>query len=320
MTSIIDTHCHYNMEPISNDVPAHWKKAQENGVEKTITVGADLETSKKALKISEEFSEIYASIGLHPEICNEAIDEFLVGDKYSQGESRSERRCPGVQEEIDKFVNNSLHNLSKILLDTQTTKNNLENKSKLVAIGEIGLDYYRLKIKGLKRDLVVEMQKKLFRKQLEIAFQNDLVAIIHVRDQGDRLKNNAYNDVLNILKIVINETKIPKKTKFVLHCASGSLAYIQEAIILGAYIGVAGNITYDNAQNLREIVKITPKNRLLLETDAPYLVPKSMQTLIKDKDQFCEPYMIKATANYLQLNMGLNLDIIRVNTNKLFFN
>ncbi|MBU0974937.1 TatD family hydrolase, partial [Patescibacteria group bacterium] len=200
-----------------------------------------------------------------------------------------------------------------------TTEGNVETKSKLVAIGEIGLDYYRLKNKGLKRDLVVEMQKKLFVSQLELAFQNDLVAIIHVRDQNDRLENNAYNDVLNILKKVINETKTSKKIKFVLHCASGSLTYIQEAIALGAYIGIAGNVTYDNAQKLREIIKITPSNRLLLETDAPYLVPKSMQNLTKNQNQFCEPYMIKATANYLQQKMGLNLDIIRSNSNNLFF-
>ncbi|PIQ80900.1 MAG: hypothetical protein COZ34_02840 [Candidatus Pacebacteria bacterium CG_4_10_14_3_um_filter_34_15] len=313
MTAIIDTHCHYNMKPISDDVSAHWKKAQENGIEKTITVGADLITSKKALEISDEFSGIYASIGLHPEICNDAIKELLVGDKYFQGE-------------INQYVDDNLHELTEILNDALTTnfalgsESELENKNKLVAIGEIGLDYYRLKNKGLKRNLVVEMQKKLFQKQLELAFQNNLVAIIHVRDQSDRLENNAYFDVLNILKKVISEIETPKEAKFVLHCASGPLAYVKEAIALGAYIGIAGNITYNTAQDLREIVKITPKNRLLLETDAPYLVPKSMQNPTKDKDQFCEPYMIKATADYLQQDMGLNLDIILDNTNCLFFN
>ncbi|MBU0974154.1 TatD family hydrolase, partial [Patescibacteria group bacterium] len=264
------------MKPISDDVTSHWKKAQENGIEKTITVGADLETSKKALEIADKFPGIYASIGLHPEVCNDAIKELLAGDKYSQGEEgewrsqrdwpgplQNKRRCPGVKEKIDQFVDNSLHDLSEILLDTQTTEGNVETKSKLVAIGEIGLDYYRLKNKGLKRDLVVEMQKKIFNKQLELAFQNDLVAIIHVRDQSDRQKNNAYNDVLNILKKVIIKMKALNKAKFVLHCASGSLAYIQEAISLGAYIGIAGNVTYDNAQKLREIIKITPSNRLL---------------------------------------------------------
>ncbi len=299
MTAIIDTHCHYNMEPIFDNVAKHWKKAQENGIEKTITVGADLETSEKALMISQEFPNIYASIGIHPEVCNDAIKTLLDGDKYSQ-------------EEIDMYVDNNLFELNKILNEA------LENKNKLVAVGEIGLDYYKLKNKGLKRNLVSQMQKKMFQKQLEIAFQNNLVAIIHVRDQNDRLENNAYFDVLNILKEIIKESKQPKEVKFVLHCASGPQAYIQEAIALGAYIGVAGNITYDSAQDLREIAKITPVNRLLLETDAPYLIPKSMQDPTKDKDQFCEPYMIKATADYLQQNMGLNLDIIRLNSKKLF--
>lgn len=63
---------------------------------------------------------------------------------------------------------------------------------------------------------------------------------------------------------------------------------------LGAYIGVAGNVTYDNAENIRAIIDHTPSNRILLETDAPYLVPKGYKT------QICEPYMIKTTAEFLQ--------------------
>lgn len=307
MTAIIDTHCHYNMKPISNEVTIHWKKAQENGIEKTITVGADLETSKKAVEIANKFPNIFASIGLHPEVCTDEIKKLLDGDKYSQ-------------EKIDQFVDDSLDAFSEILQKEIANKNTQENTSKLVAIGEMGLDYYRLKNKGLKRDLVVEMQKKLFQKQLELAFENNLVAIIHVRDQNDRLEqlNNAYYDVLNILKEVITKTNNPEKIKFVLHCASGPQIYIKEALDLGAYIGIAGNITYDSAQDLREIVKIVPENRLLLETDAPYLVPKSLQKTIKDENQFCEPYMIKATANYLQQDMGINLDIITHNSIKLF--
>ena len=83
---IIDTHCHYNMKPLSNDVAGHWKKAQENNIEATITIGADLESSKIALDIANKYPGIYASIGLHPENYTEAIKGLLNGDKYSRDE------------------------------------------------------------------------------------------------------------------------------------------------------------------------------------------------------------------------------------------
>lgn len=292
MTTIIDTHCHYNMNPLYEDFQKHWKNASDSGVQAAITVGTDLENSKIALDLSGKYPQIYASIGIHPENATQAIKKLLVGDKYSQ-------------DEINDLINKDLNNFELIL------KNALVGHSKLVAIGEIGLDYYRLKTKGLKRDLVVDMQKKLFEEQLKLAFKNNLVAIIHVRDLEEREKDNAYLDVLEILK------NYP--LKFVLHCVSGPILYIKEALELGAYIGIAGNVTYDSSQNIREIIKITPPEKLLIETDAPYLIPKAMQTPKSNNNQFCEPFMIQSTAKYLHQEMGINLDIIKQNSEKLFF-
>lgn len=304
MTKIIDTHCHYNMEPILGDVAEHWQKSQEMGVEKSIIVGARLEDSKLAIKIASEYDGLFASIGLHPENFDEAIKNILRGDKYSQLE-------------IDNYLNKTLSDFFEFANKILSEKTMGSENNKLVAIGEIGLDYYRLKTKGLKRNLVVELQKNAFIQMLEFAFNNNLVAIIHVRDLAERIEENAYYNVLEILKTVIPNLDKKITPKFVLHCASGPVEYIKEALSLGGYVGFAGNITYHNSQNLREILQIVPKDKILIETDAPFLIPESQKNK-EITDQYCEPYMIKYTAEYLESEMGVNLDIIKSNSEKLF--
>lgn len=290
---IVDTHCHYNLRPLSDNVQKFWQQAIDDGIEAVINVGTDLKTSQDALELASNHPEMYASIGLHPGNFQKIFDQNCSHETCSK-------------EKIAQLVDEELKNLAKILHEQKSI-----NNSKLLAIGEIGLDYYRLKNKGLKRQAVKEMQKLAFESQLKMARDNHLVAIIHVRDQKDRLEDNAYYDVLETLKKVLAEDS-KNILKFVLHCVSGPQDYIDEAIKLGGYIGIGGNVTYENAQNLRKIVNSTPKDRHLLETDAPYLVPRGC------KGDFCEPRMIITTAKYLEQEMGLNLDIIRDNTRNLF--
>lgn len=290
---IVDTHCHYNLRPLFDDVQKLWLKAKEDGIEAVINVGTDLKTSQDALELASNHPEMYASIGLHPGNFQKIFDQNCSPENCSQ-------------EKITQLVDEELENLAKILHEHKSF-----NNFKLLAIGEIGLDYYRLKNKGLKREAVKETQKLAFESQLKMARDNHLVAIIHVRDQKDRLEDNAYYDTLEILK-KISTQRAENKLKFVLHCVSGPQNYIDESIKLGGYIGIGGNITYENAEDLRKIVNSTPKDRHLLETDAPYLVPRGC------KGDFCEPRMIKTTAKYLEQEMGLNLDIIRDNTRNLF--
>ena len=121
---------------------------------------------------------------------------------------------------------------------------------KCVAIGEIGLDYYWEPEKK-------ETQKKIFKEQLLLAKELDLPVIVHDRD--------AHGDVLEILK--------EYKPKGVVHSFSGSVEMAEEILKLGMYLGIGGVITFNNAKKLPEVVKMLPLDRLLLETDAPYLTP-----------------------------------------------
>ncbi len=123
---------------------------------------------------------------------------------------------------------------------------------RIVSIGEIGLDYYR---KFGNKDSQIE----LFVRQLEIAEQLDLPVIIHNREAG--------RDVLEILK-----DKLPSRGG-VLHCYSENWAYAQEALKLNLYISFAGNVTYRNARNLHETAVNMPLDRMLIESESPFMVP-----------------------------------------------
>lgn len=129
----------------------------------------------------------------------------------------------------------------------------LAKDPKVVAIGEIGLDYHY-------EETNKENQAKYFIEQIKLANEVGLPVVIHSRD--------ADMDMLGILK----ENKI--QTKFVMHCFSSSVEIAKEILKLGGYISLAGTVTFKNARNLLEVAKIVPEDKLLVETDCPYLTPE----------------------------------------------
>jgi len=128
-----------------------------------------------------------------------------------------------------------------------------ENK-KVVAIGEIGLDYYWNKENK-------EEQKRAFIKQIEIANKLSLPIVIHSRD--------AFLDTIEVLK--------QNKTKGVFHCCQLNMELIKEALKLGFYISFAGPITFKNSKNAEEIIDLVPIYKMLIETDSPYLAPEPVR-------------------------------------------
>ncbi|PKK95775.1 MAG: hydrolase TatD [Tenericutes bacterium HGW-Tenericutes-4] len=130
----------------------------------------------------------------------------------------------------------------------------IANNKKVVAIGEIGLDYHY----GTNEK---ELQKQVFIKQLELANECKLPVVIHVRD--------AYEDVLNILK----EHKHLLGHSGVMHCFGGSLEYAKEVLKLGLYLGFDGPITFKNSQICERVLQHLPIDKVLIETDCPYLAP-----------------------------------------------
>ena len=215
-----DSHAHLNDEKFDNDREEIIEEIKKSGVTKLINAGYSLEGSKRAVELSKKYDFIYATCGISP------------------------NDIPQTEEKLWKV-------LDKI---KQIAKDNL----KVVAIGEIGLDYYWEK--DFKRR---ELQQKAFIKQIEIANDLQLPIVIHTRD--------AVMDTINILK----ENDVLKKGVF--HCCPLNRELVKEALKLGFYISFAGPITFKNSKNADEIIEMVPVEKMLIETDSPYLSPEPLR-------------------------------------------
>lgn len=145
---------------------------------------------------------------------------------------------PEFADKVDEKVINELKELSK--------------NNKVRAIGEIGLDYY------YEENPPREVQKKAFIRQMELASELNLPVVIHDRD--------AHGDTLEIMR------KFPE-VKGVVHCFSGSVEFAKECLKLGYYIGFTGVVTFKNAKKSVEVAREVPLDRILVETDCPYMAP-----------------------------------------------
>lgn len=238
---MIDTHCHLNFEAFDKDAGEVIKRAEEIGVTKFIVPGAKLDSSEKAVLLSQQFGNVFAAVGVHPHHVKEFNEDVL----------------------------NSLENLLKI--------------DKVVAVGEIGLDF--------KKD--VPLQIECFKKQLELAIKYDKPCIVHCRE--------AYDEMDTFLE--------EYKLRGVFHCFTGDLDHLKRVLAMGFYVSFTGNVTYDGSYDL--LIKNTPIEKLLLETDSPYLAPEPM------RGQRNEPRNLLYTAKYISeiKNIGLTELIERTTQN-----
>lgn len=152
-------------------------------------------------------------------------------------------------------------------------------EEKVVAVGEIGLDYHY-------DQPPKEVQKEKFEEQVKLAKTLDVPVIIHDRD--------AHADTLDILK--------KYRPKGVLHCFSGSTEMASEVVNLGMYVGLGGVVTFKNAKNPVLVAKSVPLDRILLETDCPYLAPEP------NRGSRCDSSMIKFTAEKIALERNMSVD------------
>ena len=212
MELIFDTHAHYDDAQFDADREALLSAMPENGVGLILDPGCDLESSRAAIALAEQYPHIYAAVGYHPENC-----------------------APYTDADLDILRRLAQH-------------------PKVVAIGEIGLDYY------WEQNPPKEFQQAVFRAQLALARELSLPVIVHDRD--------AHADCLAIVK------EFPE-VRGVFHCYSGSVEMARELWKLGWYLGLDGPVTYKNARRTVEVAAEVPLERLLLETDSPYMAPVS---------------------------------------------
>lgn len=209
-----DTHSHYNDEAYDEDRKDIIDLIYKEGITKTVTIGYNLEKSKKAIEIASENEFIYASVGIHPSDIGNSKEEILL--------------------QIDEA-------------------RRIAFNKKVVAIGEIGLDYHWEKNN-------IELQKFAFIKQIQLANELELPIVIHSRD--------AIMDTIEILK-----SNDAPKFSGILHCCVLNKDLIQTGLNSGLYISFAGAITFKNTKNT-ELINLVPDNKILIETDCPYLTPE----------------------------------------------
>ena len=254
---LFDSHCHLTDEKFNEDREELIAKLQSEGVEKIVTAGYSLESSKESIKLAREYTFMYTTIGISP------------------------NDIPESKEEID----NEIIELKE-----------LYNKDKkIMAVGEIGLDYHwNMENK--------ELQKYAFIKQIELANELDLPIQIHTRE--------AVMDTLEILK----NNKVSNGGIF--HCCPLNRELVKEGLKLGFYISFAGPITFKNSRNAEEIIKMVPDDKFLVETDSPYLAPEPKRGTRNDPRNV--KYIIEKIAKEKEKTFEEIEDISYVNAKRIF--
>ena len=174
----------------------------------------------------------------------------------------------------------------------------ISHMDKMIAIGEIGLDYYWHKEKKEH-----EIQQKMFRAQMEIAREEKLPFMIHSRD--------AAEDTLNIVREYMQGGMYGG----IIHCFSYSHEIAAEYLNMGLYLGIGGVVTFKNAKKLKEVVQYAPLSQLVLETDCPYMAPEPNRG--KRNSSLYLPYVVRAIAELKQVTPEEVIEVTRENTHRL---
>ena len=253
-----DNHAHLDDERFDTDREEIIKQICNSGIAGFISAGYSLEGTKKALELAHKYSFIYTTAGISPNDIPQSEEELWKNIQEIDDIINKEVNFKKIKEEEKELskLKQAIKDVEKLKIKQ---KNNIsKDSSKIVAVGEIGLDYY-----WEKDDKMRELQQKAFIKQIEIANKYKLPIVIHTRD--------AIMDTLKILK----EHEVLKKGVF--HCCPQNRELIKEALKLGYYISFAGPITFKNSKNADEMINLVPNDRLLIETDSPYLAPEPVR-------------------------------------------
>ncbi len=231
----IDTHCHIQFKAYDENRDAVLMRAREAGV-RMIAVSSERASSEAAVRIAAAHDDVWAAVGLHP---NHLFPYPVDADE--EAISSVEQFDPAIYRALAK-------------------------QKKVVAIGECGLDYYRIP-EHLDHAEVRVAQEKTFRAQLALADELGLPMIIHCRD--------AHAEMFRILKENSDAGKLVRRG--VIHCFTGTVAEARSYLPLNFFISFTGIITFPprkgQTETLADVVAAVPLDRILIETDAPYLAP-----------------------------------------------
>lgn len=279
---IIDTHCHIQFKGQDADRAAIIARGRERGLILNL-VGTQKDTSKRGVELARQHDDMYASIGTHP--------NHLFPTHIDEEESHFMSR----EEDFDVAYYEEIFNLAP---------------DKVIGVGECGLDLFHLP-PDVPLETVLAKQKDVFKKHVAFAVAHDLPLVIHVRD--------AHEHMIELLK----QIELPKH-RGTIHCYTGNWTFAQEYLKLGFYLGFTGVITFPakktnpaQQESLWEVIRNMPEDRIVVETDAPYLAPQ------KFRGERCEPWMTEECVKKIAEIRGKLVEemeaIIFANTKRLFY-
>lgn len=270
-SKIFDTHAHLCDAAFDEDREAIIADLGTHGVGAFTEIGFDLPSSRAALALAERYPQVYASVGFHPDHSDHLRDE-----------------------------------------DVETLRQMVENDQKIVAIGEIGLDYHYTREGILRRaaassqepdpeslataDPEPEIQKACFRRMLQLARALGLPINVHSREAAQ----DTYD-------LIVEEHGY--ENSGIIHCFGYPVEMAERFVKLGLYVGVGGVVTFKNARKLKEVVERIPIERIVLETDCPYMAPVPKRGTRNDPRNL--PYVVEEIAALRQMDPA---EVIRITT------
>jgi TatD DNase family protein len=237
----IDSHCHLDFPEFSENIDFYLENMKAHNVSHALCISVDIPDFPKVKKLAENYSNLYATVGVHPDYENteEPTIEWL----------------------------------------TQEAKHN-----KVIGIGETGLDYFRM---GNNTYADYEWQRNRFRTHIRAAIAVNKPLVIHTR--------NSAEDTLKIMR-----EESANKVGGVMHCFTESTTVALEAIDLGFYISFSGIVTFKNATSIQQTCRDIPLDRILIETDSPYLAPTP------NRGKTNQPAWVSLVADYISNLKGVS--------------
>ena len=250
MPEFYDTHAHLDFPDFREEVDEVVQRAADAGISRIVTIGTELESSRRAIDLAKRFDGVFAAVGWHPNDCLGAPDD----------------------------VSAELARLAKA--------------PKVVAIGEIGIDHYRLPStrggSAADDEAFKARQVSLFQQQLEVAAKLGLNVVVHQRA--------AFEACIEVFE------PFADRVRGVFHCFVNDPAAARRVIDLGSLVSFTGVCTFKNAVEVRESLASVPLDKLMLETDAPFLAP------VPYRGKRCEPAYVREISQVAAETRGIGLE------------
>ena len=250
MPEFYDTHAHLDFPDFREEVDEVVQRASDAGISRIVTIGTELESSRRAIDLAKRFDGVFAAVGWHPNDCLSAPDD----------------------------VRGELEGLAKA--------------AKVVAIGEIGIDHYRLPStrgeSAADDEAFKARQVSLFQQQLEVAAKLGLNVVVHQRA--------AFEACIEVFE------PFADRVRGVFHCFVNDPAAARRVIDLGSLVSFTGVCTFKNAAEVRESLASVPLDKLMLETDAPFLAP------VPYRGKRCEPAYVREISQVAAEARGIGLE------------